>query len=248
VDAKSPLGDELAALRRRAYGPDADIGDDPGAQARLTELEREHGGRDPDASASPALETTGGEDTGPEDKDEASGAAGGATHESRAGPAVHSRLRRGLPWVLAAAAAVVALIALGLLFVDELTQPRAEAQLVALDEPPRGDVPPTPEPEDLEYLEITDPVFVSHGSYGPLKVWTTTAPHNWRCLAVVFERDLWRFNCTVTDLDTVADVVVNADLLPTDAPGGPIPEWSTIRFVLHDDVVDVYIARNRNPD
>ena len=34
---------ELAALRRRAYGPYADIADDPSAQARLAELESRHG-------------------------------------------------------------------------------------------------------------------------------------------------------------------------------------------------------------
>ena len=132
------------------------------------------------------------------------------------------------------------------MYVDAVTEPLVEAQLVALDEPLPGSVPPALSQEDLGWT--TDPVFVSHGRYGPLEVWSTTAPHNWQCLAVVFESSVWRFNCTVSSLDTVADVTVQESWLPTDAPGGPIPDWSSVRFVLHDDVVDVYIGRNADPD
>ena len=154
-------------------------------------------------------------------------------------------MRRALPWVIAAGAVVVA-TALGAMYVEAVTEPLVEAQLVALDEPLPGSVPPALGQEDLGWT--TDPVFVSHGRYGPLEVWSTTAPHNWQCLAVVFESSVWRFNCTVSSLDTVADVTVQESLLPTDAPGGPIPDWSSVRFVLHDDVVDVHIGRNADPD
>ncbi|KTR89048.1 hypothetical protein NS220_16070 [Microbacterium testaceum] len=42
-------GSELARLRARAYGPDADISDDPAAVARLAELEaRDRGSRSPE--------------------------------------------------------------------------------------------------------------------------------------------------------------------------------------------------------
>ena len=51
MDAKSPAEDELASLRWRAYGPDADISADPHAQARLAELERQHSTRESDTSA-----------------------------------------------------------------------------------------------------------------------------------------------------------------------------------------------------
>ena len=52
----------------------------------------------------------------------------------------------------------------------------------------------------------------------------------------------------MSSLDTVADVTVQEGWLPRDFPGGPIPDWSSVRFVLHDDVVDVYIGRNADPD
>ncbi len=54
----STRADELAALRRRAYGPDADIQNDPRAQARLAELERAIAPVEvaqPDASATDAV-------------------------------------------------------------------------------------------------------------------------------------------------------------------------------------------------
>ena len=272
VDPTSPPEDELAALRRRAYGPDADIGADPRAQARLADLEhqlstREHGAsavartRPPIGQATevddPAtVATAHGASATPDAGDEAETGISATPAESAPSAKAPGRRRRTLPWMIATGAAVVA-TALGAMYVyaanepDAVTEPLVEARLVALDEPPPGNVPPALSEEDLAYLaavaETTEPVFVSHGGYGPLEVWSTTTRHNWQCLAVVFESSVWRFNCSVSSLDTVADVSVQESLLPTDAPGGPIPEWSDVRFVLHDDVVDVYIGRNADP-
>ena len=159
-------------------------------------------------------------------------------------------MRRTLPWVIAAGAGVVAILATALAAkdADVVAEPLVEAQLVALDEPLPGSTPPALGQEDYGYLGIWDPVWVSHGRYGPLDVWSATAPHNWQCLAVVFESSVWRFLCSVSSFDTVADVTVDEHLLPTDALGGPIPDWSNIRFVLHDDIVNVYIGRNADPN
>ncbi|TFD57342.1 hypothetical protein E3T39_15205 [Cryobacterium suzukii] len=263
MEAKSPAEDELAALRRRAYGRDADIGEDPRAQARLADLERQHSTREHDTSAvtraappigratefdaSPTVDTAHGAFAA---SDVAHGAEDGIAatpNDPVPSASTRGRIRRALPWAIAAGAGVVA-IAFGAMYVAAMTEPLVEAQLTALDGPRSGSIPPVLEQEDLDFLATADPVFVSHGRYGPLDVWSTTAPHNWQCLAVVFNSSVWRFNCTVSNLDTVADVTVDERLLPTDAPGGPIPDWSSIRFVLHDDVVDVYIARNANPD
>ncbi|GAA5195673.1 hypothetical protein [Microbacterium jejuense] len=48
-DPTDPPHDELRALRARAYGPDADIHDDPAALARLQQLEAQ--GREPEPAA-----------------------------------------------------------------------------------------------------------------------------------------------------------------------------------------------------
>lgn len=263
MDAVPPPDDELAALRRRAYGPDADIGTDPHAQARLVELELAHAAPISGAHVgSPSADeyARAGDGLAAQRSDVQQAAEGGLGEQPipAAGPPASSggnpsqtgdsRAHPRLPWMIAAIAAMVAVVALGVHFVDAVTRPRVEARLVALDQPLSGDVPPTLGREDLHFLETPDPVFVSYGSYGALKVWSTTAPHDWRCLAVVFEGNVWRFNCTATTIDTVADVVILSRLLPPDIPGGPVPEWSTVRFVLHDDVVDVYIGRNTDPD
>ncbi|TFD68865.1 hypothetical protein [Cryobacterium ruanii] len=263
MEAKSPAEDELDALRRRAYSRDADIGADPRARARLADLERQHAIREYDASAVPRTAPPIGPATevvNPPIVDTAQGAsaasdAGGwaekriAQTPAEPAPSVSAlgRMRRALPWALAAAAGVVA-TAFGAMYVNAVTEPLVEARLVALDEPLPGNVPPALGEEDLVFLGTPDPVFVSHGRYGPLDVWSTTAPHNWQCLAVMFNSSVWGFNCTVSDLDTVADVTVDESLLPSNGPGGPIPDWSSVRFVLHDDVVDVYTGRNANPD
>lgn len=267
MDAKSPAEDELASLRWRAYGPDADISTDPHAQARLAELERHHSTRASDTSAVARTPPPIGRATDPADPPtrrpaapahgssaapddgRATEAATSATPAESAPSASPGRMRRTLPWVIAAGAGVVATLATALAAkdADVVAEPLVEAQLVALDEPLPGSTPPALGPEDYGYLGTWDPVLVSHGRYGPLEVWSMTAPHNWQCLAVVFESSVWRFLCSLSSLDTVADVTVDEHLLPTDAPGGPIPAWSNIRFVLHDDIVNVYIGRNADP-
>lgn len=239
VDAESPAEDELAVLRRRAYGPDADIGADPRAQARLANLERHLATREYGASADartvppigratevvdpPTGVTVHGGSAAPDAADEAERGIAATPAESAPSGSAAGRMRRALPWVIAAGALVVA-SALGAMYVDAVTEPSVEAQLVALDEPLPGSVPPALSREDLGWT--TDPVFVSHGRYGPLEVWSTTAPHG-QCLAVVFASSVLRFNCTVSSLDTVADVAAqDSSLLPADAPGGPIPDRS----------------------
>ena len=140
VDDKSPAEDELAALRRRAYGPDADIGADPRAQARLADLERQHATRESDAPAvartappigratevdpPPTVDTAHGASAASDAGDGAESwiaATPAAATPSASAPA---RMRRALPWVIAAGAGVVA-IALGAMYVDAVTEPDA---------------------------------------------------------------------------------------------------------------------------
>ena len=140
VDDKSPAEDELDALRRRAYGPDADIGADPRAQARLADLERQHATRASDAPAvartAPPIGRATEVDPPPtgdraHDASAASDAGDGAESWIAAKPAAATpsasaptRMRRALPWVIAAGAGMVA-IALGAMYVDAVTEPDA---------------------------------------------------------------------------------------------------------------------------
>jgi hypothetical protein len=100
---------ELAALRRRAYGPDADIADDPAAQRRLAELEQ-------------LVHVDDAEDTEPDDS-----AASAPTRHAAAPPAAsagsqasaspsdpRSRNRHRATRIVLFAAAVVGVLAVGL--------------------------------------------------------------------------------------------------------------------------------------
>ena len=138
MDAKSPDEDELDTLRRRAYGPDADIGADPRAQARLADLERRHATRDSEApavarTAPPIGRATEADppptlDTAPERRIAAPPAA---PTPSASAPAP---MRRALPWVIAAGAGVVA-IALGAMYVDAVTEDAVTEPLVTIPLP-----------------------------------------------------------------------------------------------------------------
>ena len=143
MDAVPPPEEELAALRRRAYGPDADIAGDPRAQARLVDLEHELAARDSGApggalSRDSKRSATAGVDTvtadaaiepsqAAGDDAEAGLAATSATSETSPGVPAR-RMRRALPWVVASVATVVAAVALGALYVDGLTEPELETR------------------------------------------------------------------------------------------------------------------------
>ena len=79
--------------------------------------------------------------------------------------------------------------------------------------------------------------FVSYGSYGPLQIWSTTKLENQRCIAVVIENHISVFECTAPSVDTIADYNIDPNMLPP-SPSGELSPY--VRFVLHDDVVDVY--------
>jgi hypothetical protein len=83
-------------------------------------------------------------------------------------------------------------------------------------------------------LTVAD--FVTYGSYGPLQIWSTTKLENKRCIAVVGDNHISVFECTAPSVDTIADFNIEPNLLPP-SPSGELTPY--VRFVLHDDVVDV---------
>jgi len=153
-------------------------------------------------------------------------------------------MRRALPWTLAALAGVVAVLTISVLAFGELAKPQPVARLAARTGPVAEGAAPVLDPETRAFWDLSDPVLVSHGSYGAAEAWSTTASHGRRCIAVVVFNSLWTFQCTQPTIDTFADIVIDSGLVPRDSTGDLIPEWSTIRFVLHDDVIDVYVGRS----
>jgi len=251
VNGGRPPADELAALRRRAYGPDADIDADPIAQARLAELELELAHRARRAS-----------DGAPSDRDVDPGGSGVrhpklGSSASRADspppvtrvPAPRTgRVRRALPFI-AVAASIVAVIAGAILAYERFSRPQPVAHLEALSDVPRGTDLPVLEPQDLQRWEVTNPGFVSHGEYGALDAWEMTGAARRQCLVVSVGGDVVGVHCTAPTIDTVVDVLSVNSWMPVAPDGGRIPSQSTIRFVLHDDVIDVYLGRIDNtPD
>jgi hypothetical protein len=144
-----------------------------------------------------------------------------------------------LPWVIAAVAVLAAAIGIGVFFVvDESDQPKPVAQLTPQGQPENASIPADDNVPVRNDLTVAD--FVSYGSYGPLRIWSTTKLENKRCIAVVRENHISVFECTAPSVDTIADY--DMDELPP-APSGELTPY--VRFVLHDGVVDVYRPTTR---
>lgn len=231
--------EELDRLRRRAYGPGADIAGDTDAQARLSDLEAAQSRPlTPDFAAAARF-------AAPEHV-RVSKPVDEPTNSRELDPTTRTFLStdRGravgiVAFVVALGALRVAAIAIGALVVNQASEPRPVAQLAAQLGTAQGAVPI--DEESAREWDVTNATFVSHGSYGAAEIWTTTTPGAKQCLAVVVGAETWRFNCTAPTIDTIADIDIDSNMVPP-APSGE-PTWN-IRFVLHDGVVDVYLAPN----
>jgi hypothetical protein len=276
--------DELKRLRRRAYGPDADIAGDAAAQARLAELEAAERRRVTavDAAAevpAPVRERVRVTEPGdgqrlattlsPQPVDGAfaeNEPAGGSVTEHDTAETPITNGTQAEPWwrrrrwllVLVGAIAVVALItgyAAGMSRLlapgstpiptesstakNESSEPKPVLQLTPQGPPAQGSIPVDDEAAVVWDVTVDD--FVSYGSFGPLEIWSTTKPEGLRCIAVVGENHISVFRCTAPSVDTIADFNIDPNVVPR-APSGEPNE--NIRFVLHDEVVDVYLPNS----
>jgi hypothetical protein len=251
--------DELRRLRRRAYGPDADIAGDAAAQARLSELEAAQRGEwaalrapvservpDPLGGSRPASTSVPQPVSGSPAEHAPDG--GSATEQDLAGVPIAGsepidealsapwwRRRRLLPWIIASVVVLAAAIGIGVFVVDEPNRPTPVAQLTPQGQPANASIPVDDEVPVRYGLTVAD--FVSYGAYGPLQIWSTTKLENQRCIAVLHENHISVFECTAPSVDTIADYNIEPNLIPP-APSGELTPY--VRFVLHDDVVDVY--------
>ncbi|WP_421742049.1 hypothetical protein [Cellulomonas sp.] len=151
----------------------------------------------------------------------------------------NGRVRRILPWVIAAGAVLVAAVTIGVLAVNESSEPAPVAQLTPQADPDQGAIPL--DDETATNLGVTEADFVSYGSYGALQVWSATTPEAKRCLAMVAENRIIMVRCSAPSLDPVADLDFPPEMFPPAPSGEPT---SQVRFVLRDELVEVYLAPN----
>lgn len=145
------------------------------------------------------------------------------------------RRRRMLPWGIAAVAVLVAAIGVGVSVIEESNEPQPVARLTPQGQPGSASIPVDDDVPVRYDLTVAD--FVSYGSYGALQIWSTTSLEDQRCIAVVVQNHISVFECTAPSVDTIADYNIDADMIPPE-PSGELSPY--VRFVLHDDVVDVY--------
>jgi len=238
-------GRELRDLRARAYGPDADIQDDPAALARLAELEARHAR----AAAPPEVEESAPTDAAHIDLGEGEVIDVRPSPASESSPreaAGDSRLRQltssrsGRIWLGAAAGIAIVAIAYG---VTWAFGPHPDATLW----------PTTVEPDtqvlslmldadiDLSTLEAYEPF---HG----VEPWFAVDDYGSPCLMIV-ERStnaLLEAHCTPREAELFADIgawpAVDADF----AEG--MPDGSIIRFHYRGNAVDAFVHPARETD
>lgn len=238
---------ELADLRRRAYGPDADIQRDPEALDRLHELE-ELVRQDAESAASPvaAAERTG---------EDAAAAASPATAASPAAsviaspqtaiveddspgtasaPGAREWWRRGIVWAIAAVCLLVG-VAVGA-WGYSLTLPRPDFTLQI--DPGSGERAGNWN-SVLSSWGVDPGSAVPYGDYNGLDVWTVVSDTGARCILVTHDSNPVSVSCAAQDLDPTMDLTVYPGLeVYFDSPP---PDGTVIRFVARTNGIDVWV-------
>ena len=245
VEPEEP--DELERLRRRAYGPGADIAGDAAAQARLTELEAAR-----HRPQTPAVDAVAWVPAPVEGRVPDPAPAGGSVteldpaEESIAGSdAVDGApaARRHHWWaIISIAIADVALIAALLTWVwprapDHVPSPDfgqpADFVLALESEGADADEPKDPH-GTLDRLGLNVDEMRRYEDIGYLSVWSGDSRHGTVCLLVAhpgqgLNEGIGAEACEAEGVDIIADL--------------SMPNGSLIRFVLLGDHVDVYMNR-----
>jgi hypothetical protein len=222
---------ELADLRRRAYGPDADIHRDPAALRRLDELQSVQRPDPPGERAGPS-------DSPPQAETSATAAAspGESVTDVRSEQPPTPRAIHALGirfWATLAAVGVVGAV-VGFA-VSASVSPRADVTLGPTDHV-QIDL------EDDWLLSVsqwitTDAQPVQHEPFHKLQVLSVTSKAGTSCLVVSWADHWSDYSCTPAGIAPVVDFV--AYLGGPQPLEDPLPPGSVIRFELNGDVVDV---------
>ena len=207
-------GSELALLRSRAYGPDADISGDAEALRRLAQLESAIKAPHPDAAS-------------------ASVDLASASAETASG-STPARSRWWLVSLIAAVAVVAALVgAGGLAVIQVMVAPRPDAVLSTADVDPRTDA--ALDEQWLGYFSMNRADLRGFDEYDGFRSWAGTSDDGLQCLFVLgAEGGLAAYSCTTSGVMPVADAEV------ADDSGVTAPPRRIIRFELHGDAVHVF--------
>lgn len=214
---------ELATLRARAYGPDADISDDPAAIMRLNELEtmaRATPGDDPSFSDA---------DSDTDSAPVGAATAAALTAHRRTPRSGAARVRRAPAWILAGAAASLGII-VGLAL-SNLLESHPDATL--REDPTEGAT------VDFAAYDLPTAAATRFDLFHGLEVWSARADDGSLCLLVTMDGEWAADGCAPPALDPIAEVMLYPDARPIE--GLDLPIGSVVRFVLRQGVVQVWI-------
>jgi hypothetical protein len=230
---------ELAELRRRAYGPHADIATDAAAIARLIELESLFSRRGRSSSRPPTLSES--EPIAPEPASTQATFAPPTTAPKGSAPATLAAVRRRRR----GATVVAMLSALVLVPVVIATSLASGSSGVTLR--PRGDVPPEAAAElaevgQLDYMGITASDVQLYDHYRGLNVWSAQRSADTICLFVTStEPPRWRVDCAPRGGRPTIDLMRyrgDSRLAGFEALGD-VPPGHVLRLALQDGAVVV---------
>jgi hypothetical protein len=235
---------ELAELRARAYGPDADIVDDPVALARLVELEslasRRHGSV---AAAAVALD------------DESTPIT---ALDSRVGPSSQPAAVEDAATVRPqkkpsrAIFAVSVTVALGLVAVgSSVLTPPSDVTLHQRTEIPQAAITQLGTVGELRYLGIRPHSVRLYDEYQGLNVWSARRGIGTTCLFITAETPpRWRVDCTPSTGEPTIDLVRYRDgsRLAGFESIGDVPVGSIRQLVLRNGAVIARVVEASLPD
>jgi hypothetical protein len=253
---------ELAELRRRAYGPNADIHDDPAALARLHELETLE--RPPVQAAQEAADAGVAEDReradaaaptasmlfadlaptsehGEPSAEDERRVSDGETSAEAVGPEKSGRRRAKR--IAAAAGVFVVGVAVGALALISL-QPQPAFTMAAQEG--LGDIDPTLPMQFGYWSEVEEGSMTSYGTFGQFDVWSASGDGGSTCLFLTDGIEFGGMGCADLGLDPLVDIGAFYGYGRVD--DDRIPTGSTARLLLHDGQIEGWLSEPRTPE
>lgn len=243
---------ELADLRRRAYGPEADIQRDPAAQRRLDELEAlaraSPTGDVPSTAPAHSEADDGRELTDPGDEasallvgrpeNTAEPAPVSAQTEAPRQPPARSRVwwKRIPLWSVTTLVGVAAGVAIGLAWPSIGSESPPDLTL-GID--PDGGERAAGFNDAMDYWGVDPGTVVPHEAFDVIRVWTARGADDSSCVLLSHDGQLLTATCAGAGLEPVLDFTVfDGMALELDAP---LPVGTVIRFSGGEGAVDVWV-------